>query len=450
MKRSLAAHLQPLRLAPEGHLDRVEDAVEALVGLHPALPVARERADRVDGHDPHAGAALGQPPRQVELGDVAAEEVRQVDRGDQQVHPLRRVVGHEQLERRDLLGHRARPRALGAAPPGPRRQVRRRHRVQAQAPPGPRAAPGRQRHQPAPQEREEDARPRRPASAAVPVSSRAAARGEPAERRGRRVRRRERAQRAPLGGGHPVAAAHLEHGRELAQAAVVHEEVHPPAPHPLARVLAELGHPVAHRGPAVRGGVAEHGGVVLGVVVEGAVHELDLAERQGGERDPVVVEVRELRGREGQRVVEQVAPHQRRRAGHRVRHQQRGDVVVVVAAAAPSRCRPAARRRGRPAGRRCRPAGREPIAPSRVSSLSGSQRSSWSAMATNSASAGAIDRARSKLRVEAEPARASATPMKRGSPASSASISAKRAGLEQSSLTRQTQFSCVWARIDST
>ena len=213
---------------------------------------------------------------------------------------------------------------------GPRGEVRRRHRVQPQPSRGPGAAPGRQRQQPPPQEREEQAhlgaqRARR--AHELPHAAQPQAR----ERRQRGVGAREALQRAALGARHPVAAAHLEHGRELLQPAVVHVEVHPPPPHPLTRVVAQLRHPLTHLGAAIGRGVPQHGRAVLGVVVQRAVHELDLPECERRERDPVVVEVGELGGRERQRVLEHLAPQQGGGAGDRVRHQQGLDVVVVGA-----------------------------------------------------------------------------------------------------------------------
>ena len=74
---------------------------------------------------------------------------------------------------------------------------------------------------------------------------------------------------------------------------------------------------------------------VLHVVVQRPVDVGDLAERQRHQRQPVVVEVRELRRRERQRVDQQLTPQQRGGAGDGVRHQQRQQVGVVVAPAVP-------------------------------------------------------------------------------------------------------------------
>ena len=158
---------------------------------------------------------------------------------------------------------------------------------------------------------------------------------------------------------------------------------------------------------------------------------------------------RELTRREGQRVVEQLAPEQRRRPGDRVGHQQRGQVRVVVADGCSSRCRrPASPSVGRRCGRRCRRAARRRSRASSVSSLSGCQRSSWSAMATKSASAGrARARARSCGRSASRSGERETT--KRGSPPTASRMPAKRSGLEQSSLITQTQLRWVCARIES-
>ena len=128
-----AADLEARALAGEHDLDAVEEAGEPLVGLQALLPVARQRRHRVDGDDPHPQPALGQAAGEVELRDVAAEEVLEVDRRDEQVDPLGRVVADRQLERRDLLGDDPR-RALGAAPARARGQARGGQRVEAQQP----------------------------------------------------------------------------------------------------------------------------------------------------------------------------------------------------------------------------------------------------------------------------------------------------------------------------
>ncbi len=74
---------------------------------------------------------------------------------------------------------------------------------------------------------------------------------------------------------------------------------------------------------------------MLGVVVERPVEvgELAAGQRHGGE--PVVVEGRPDRRREGQRPLQQLAPEERGGAGHGVRQQQPGEVGVVVAPSLP-------------------------------------------------------------------------------------------------------------------
>ena len=55
--RGLTSSLR--RLAAERDLDAVEQPAEPAVGLERAPPVSGQRADRIDGHDPHPPAALG-------------------------------------------------------------------------------------------------------------------------------------------------------------------------------------------------------------------------------------------------------------------------------------------------------------------------------------------------------------------------------------------------------
>ena len=88
MKRSRAADLEARGLAAERDLDAVEQARQARCRTR---AVRRQSA----GSAPTGStvtirtraAALGKPAREVELGDVAAEQVLQVDRRDQQVDP---------------------------------------------------------------------------------------------------------------------------------------------------------------------------------------------------------------------------------------------------------------------------------------------------------------------------------------------------------------------------
>ena len=162
-----------------------------------------------------------------------------------------------------------------------------------------------------------------------------AAHGESRERRQRPLGVLEPRDPAPLLPAHAVPAPQPQHGGELEQAAHVDEVVHAPHPDPLARIAAHRGDALAQRGHQVGAVVAERGRPVLDVVVERAV---DVPDRPGRARDhaePVVVEVRELPGRERQRVVEQVAREQRGGPGDGVRDEQGAEIVVVVAAPSP-------------------------------------------------------------------------------------------------------------------
>ena len=78
---------------------------------------------------------------------------------------------------------------------------------------------------------------------------------------------------------------------------------------------------------------------MLDVVVQRALDEGDLAPGQRHQRHPVVVEVRELRRRERERVLEQVTTEQRGCPGDGVGDQQREEVGVVVGAPVPPRLR---------------------------------------------------------------------------------------------------------------
>ena len=77
-----------------------------------ALPEPRQRRSGVDRHDAYVRSALGQTASEVQLRDVSPEQVLQVDRGDQQVHPAGRVLARLEVERGDLLRDRARRGAL--------------------------------------------------------------------------------------------------------------------------------------------------------------------------------------------------------------------------------------------------------------------------------------------------------------------------------------------------
>ena len=62
-------------LASEHDLDAIEEPLQALVRLEIALPGPRQRGHGVHGDDPDADAALGEAACEVELADVAPEEV---------------------------------------------------------------------------------------------------------------------------------------------------------------------------------------------------------------------------------------------------------------------------------------------------------------------------------------------------------------------------------------
>ena len=258
----------------------------------------------------------------------------EVERRDQQVDPLRRVVANGEPQRRDLLGQGPQLRVAGRPRPRTRIEHRRRHGVEAQAALRPVACRGRQQAPPDEREREhplgaERLRPR-PREVAQPAHGEGDGRGaEPSARRNRSsVRRRARGIRVP--------AAHVEHRRELHQPADVDEVVHPPHPDPLAGAAPRaepLAQPRRRRGV----GVPERRVAVLDVVVERPVDVADVAERPRGQREPVIVEVGELRRGEGERVVEQRAREQRGGAGHGVGGQQRQQARVVVGPVLPVR-----------------------------------------------------------------------------------------------------------------
>ena len=96
-------------VAGEGDLDRVEEPVETGVALDLLAPVGGQRRRRIDGHDPRSQPLLGELAGEVELGDVAAEEVAELDRRQQQVDALRLGWAHGQLERLDGPGEHERP-----------------------------------------------------------------------------------------------------------------------------------------------------------------------------------------------------------------------------------------------------------------------------------------------------------------------------------------------------
>ena len=325
----------PADSRPNATSTRVEQAVQAAVGLDVAPPRPRQRPGRVDGDDPHPQPARREPARQVELRDVAAEQVAQVDRRDEQVHAPRRAVGDRQAQRRDLLRHGTQLLLAGSARLRRRIDQRRRDRVEPQEALRPIA--GVRRDQVPPRERVREhplAAERLPA---LPGDLARAAQPQARHRDDRPLARRELLQRAPLVGAHPVPAALLQDGRELEQPAGVAEVVHAPQPRALARAPPQGPDAIEQARHPVRLGVTDERLAVLDVVVERPVDIADVAERERAEREPVVVEVRELGRREGQRDVEQVAPEQRRRAGDRIGDEQRAQVGVVVAPVAPVR-----------------------------------------------------------------------------------------------------------------
>ena len=130
-KRSARLTSSARRLAAERDLDRVEEPRRARCRPRPAARQSAGSAPtRVDGRPCRTrSAALGQPAGEVELGDVAAEEVLEVDRRDQQVDPLRRVVATRPA--RAARSCRATRRAVagvaGGRAPGRGAERRRRH-----------------------------------------------------------------------------------------------------------------------------------------------------------------------------------------------------------------------------------------------------------------------------------------------------------------------------------
>ena len=100
----------------------------------------------------------------------------------------------------------------------------------------------------------------------------------------------EAVERAALAKAHPVAAALLEDRCELEQPAGIDEVVHAPEPHPLAQAAPKRGQPVPQADDPCRRRVPERRVLVLHVVVERPRYEADVAERESGEGDPVVVE----------------------------------------------------------------------------------------------------------------------------------------------------------------
>ena len=249
------ARRQRVRLAREGQLDAVEHAREAVVALQLVAPARGQRPGRVDRDHADPRAALGEPPREVELPDVAPEEVLEVDRRDEQVDPRRRVGAHVEPQRRDLVVERAHDRrALRAAPRASGRAARAARR---RAGPASAARRARSRRSGAASRRRGGAATRRRASPCAGRAARArrappAARAAARERSARSKRSSARRALRPQ----PVAAAELEHRRELHQPAGVAEVVHAPHPGALARVAEQVRDPLDHAGHAVRALVA--------------------------------------------------------------------------------------------------------------------------------------------------------------------------------------------------
>ena len=303
-----AAHLDAGRLAAEHDLDTVEEAVQPAVGLHRSAPRRRQRPDGVHGQDAHAQSAVGQAARKVQLADVATEEVVEVDRRDEQVDPLRRVVAQREIERRELLVDHPQRGRLGSLAPRLERESRRWAGVEAQPPRWLTGAGGRANRAP-PGEAEEEPELRAERLGPAEELARRACR-QPAEREQRAVGAHEARQRAALLRLHPSPAAQLQDRCELEQPARVHEVGEPPQPDAVAQRPAPAAEPVAELRHPVRRGVSEHRLTVLDVVVERARDKRHVAERESGEAEPVVVEVVELPGRERKRVGEQLAPEQ--------------------------------------------------------------------------------------------------------------------------------------------
>ena len=242
----------------EGHLDAVEHAREPAVGLDLLAPDAGSGPTGSTVTMRTRRAALRQPASEVELRDVAAEEVRRGrSSGSSRFMRCGRVVADREPQRRDLLLQHAQRRCRRAARRA-RVERRRRHARPAAAPRAGRAAP-------------ERASSRRHANAASSIHSAPSVSGRarparvrrsppaaPSARRGGPRPRRKRPARAAAA-RHAVAAAQLEHGRELDQPPGVDEVVRPPQPHAVARAAAQRAEPVAQRRSCGGRGVSERG-----------------------------------------------------------------------------------------------------------------------------------------------------------------------------------------------
>ena len=144
------ADLERGGLAPERDLELGEHVTQPFVRGHAPAPITRQRPDGVDGHDPYPPPLLGKPPGEAELGDIAAEEMLEINRRDQQIDPPRRALGDRPAQRRDLVGDRGHVRGQPARA-GLLDQGRRRQRIEAQPRLGP--VTGGQIDEPPPRER---------------------------------------------------------------------------------------------------------------------------------------------------------------------------------------------------------------------------------------------------------------------------------------------------------
>ena len=296
-------------------------------------PASRQSAGsergRVDGHDPDPQALLGEPASEVELGDVAAEEVPEVDRRQQQVDPLGLVLADGQLERLDDATERQGAGVIDA------REVLRDRVGRAGAgqlgvvgDPGDRAAAQPADRGDAAPPDQAMARMRSAPIVSGPAEPVRGAAGAPA-RRSRAVS----ARRRRTGGGRGAGPGRQPTGRTSEQQR--RSEYAEPAEGRRSRRRGIRG-PWRRSGAGKPSGLASRGrrdrlaascpssaAAVLDVVVERPV---DVGDAAGGERaqpEPVVVVLGTGHGGKRQRELEQVAPEHRRGAGDGVRDQQR-------------------------------------------------------------------------------------------------------------------------------
>ncbi len=180
-------------------------------------PEAGSDADGVDGDDPDARAPLGEPPGQVQLGDVAAEEVLEIDRRDEEVDrdgassrtaSSSGAILAATVPTATLFGLSG--RAPGRSVVGGRASIRRRLRGRS----SPRVAATTRRRQTKAKKSAISA----PSVSDSPTSSRAARRARLASAAGERSARGKLSSARRLRVAHPSSAAHLEDGRELDRA----------------------------------------------------------------------------------------------------------------------------------------------------------------------------------------------------------------------------------------